>query len=356
MKKIFILFFSLIVFFNFQLDSSAQDTNAEIIAKVNETNILKQNFDRLLNTQKKKFHLDLNFNLLSLPIEDPKITTKRKKLLEKTKEEGISARAKDFDNVWKELTNRYGSIENLQNIAGQKNITIADIRKKIEENILLDKLFEKQTKEKLIEKFVDEELLLQEAEIRNITISEGEVIKRLAQIKQKQGGEETFNSFLSENNATIEDAINELKNQILVKSVKDQINDLNNFLTSKKLNSEIVVYRNRIFPKEENTIPDIVINQNNTVVPGFVRTNFKPTPTVKDIKKLERETNNLLAEELQKDGNVIEPETPKASDEKSEKKIFISNIKEDTVIEPISATTRPPAKTQKKRFKQKPKD
>ncbi len=355
MKKNILL---LILSFLITIKVSSAIEQDQIIIKVNEKNILKQNFNRILNTQKKKLHSDLNFDLLSLSIKDPQAFIKREELLRKAKQEGVIARAKDFDNTWKELITKYGGVENLETKAGQKNITIAEIRKKIEENILLDKLFEKQTKEKLIEKVIDEELLLQEAKARNIIVTEEEIIKKLGQIKQKQGGEEAFNRFLSENNATIEDAIKELKAQTLRQLVKNQINDLNSFLTFKKSHSDIVVYRNRIFPQEQNNLPEIAVNPGNADLPVVEKP--APTPpineiTVTDIKKLENETDNILAEEIQKEEYIvidkellIEPKPVQKVED--EKKIFVSEIKEEIILEPISVTMRPPTKT-KKSFK-----
>ncbi len=334
MKKIPALFFLLTTILSFNLYHSAQATHNNIIARINGQDVLEDNFNRLLNAQSKKFYTDLNFNLLRLPTSNPKATLKRESLIRKAKEEGITANANDFDNAWRDLTIRYGTIDNLEEKASRNNLKIADIREKVEENILLEKLLRKQIKEKLIEKIVNETLILQEAQIRNLNVPEEEITKKLDLIKEKQGGEEEFNQFLSRNNATLEDARNEIKNQILVQLIKNQINDLNTFLDTKKLNSDIVIYTNKIFPKESDTIVSLestkpveqeVLLRKNTY--PTVNTGWKPVPAVKGIEELEQETNNILAEEIQKD---------EESTDSKENKIFLSDIKESTIIEPIN--------------------
>lgn len=320
MRLITIIFIFLTALTLTCLSSIAEQS--EIIAKINGKDISKQKLDRLLSLQKKRFHSDLNFDLLLPPGKDSKVTERREELLKKARQESIAARAKDFDTLWDELIKKYGSVKNFENIAALKNITIPDLRKKIEENIVLDKLFENQTKEKLIEKLVNEELLLQEAEAQDIKISEEEVIKRLALIKQKKGGDEAFNRFLSENNATIEDATSEVRDQALIEVIKNQMKDLNAFLKAKKSFSEIVVYRSRIFPKEEDNLPKLIIDPTIAKRPVALP---PPSPTLENIKELEVETNNILAKEIRRE----------------ESEIFIPSLKEDLILKPINTTMKP---------------
>lgn len=137
-------------------------------------------------------------------------------------------------------------------------------------------------KKKLIEKLVNETLLLQEAKAKNISVSEEDITKRLNQIKEKQGGEQVFNKFLIENNATIDDVKNEIKNQILIQLVKSKMNDVNSFLAMKKLNSDIIVYTNKLFP---------------------VTVCVQPAPPV--LIKMEEGISKALAEEIQKDESTF---------------------------------------------------
>lgn len=137
-------------------------------------------------------------------------------------------------------------------------------------------------KKKLIENLVNETLLLQEAKIKNISVSEEDITKRLNQIKEKQGGEQAFNKFLMENNATIDDAKNEIKNQILIQLVKNQINALNDFLAIKKINSDIIIYTNKIL--------------STTAC-------LQPIPS--DPIKMEESISKALAEEIQKDESTF---------------------------------------------------
>ena len=277
MERFFILFFSMIVFLSFNLDSRAQNIQEEIIAIINGEGISRNSFNRLLNSQKKRFY--------------------------KAKEENIAASVNDFDKSWKDLIAKYESIENLEKKASETSLTIANIRQKIEENILLEKLFEKQTKEKLIEKIINETLLLQAARARNITVSEEEITTKLNLIKEKQGGEEAFKRFLSENNATIEDARIEIKNQILIQLVKDKIKNLNTYLTTRKTKSDIVIYTNKLFPKESDTLANI---EDLRLEEKDISDGSNNTPVI----KMGEETSNIIANEIQKDEEVQETLAP----------------------------------------------
>ena len=314
---------------SFNLNSLAQSTQNEIIARINGEDIFQNDFKRLFNAQKKKFYSDLNFDLFSLPTANPKATLKREELIRKAKGEGINASADDFNNAWEDLITKHGALENLEKKTSENLLTIGDIRKKIKENIVLENLFEKQTKEKLIEKIINETLILQEAKGRNINASEEEITNRLNLIKEKQGGEKEFNKFLSENSATVEDAKNEIKNQILIQFVKNQIDDLNTFLAEKKSKSNVIIYTSKIFSKEP------------------AETDLAPAQAVKDIQKMDEETNNILARE------ILEEEKQEARSRKQEEqalapaqkdeenKILLSDIKEDTIIQPINVTGKP---------------
>ena len=217
MKKNCILLFFLIVILSLSLNSSAQETRNEIIAKINSEDVLKSKFDRLLNSQKKK----------------------------------------------------------------------------------------------LIDQLINETLFLQEAKAKNINVSEEEITKRLTLIKEKQGGEEGFNKFLTENNATLEDAKNEIKNQILIQLVKKQINNLNAFLNMKKAQSNIIIYMDKIFAKEQAALSETTADSGNGVMAG-------------------------LAPVLMEDTNIRSKEYIVEEQPQEENKIFIPDIKEDTIIEPIN--------------------
>ena len=219
MKNIVTLFFLLLTVSSFNLNSLAQSAQNEIIAKINGEDISRKNFDRLLNSQKKK----------------------------------------------------------------------------------------------LVEQFINETLILQAAQAKNINITEGEITKKLNLIKEKQGGEEAFNRFLSENNATLEDARNEIKNQILIQSIRNQVDDIDDFIAIRKSKSDIIIYKDKIFPK----ISD-------------------------------EETNNILAKEIQKDEELVGAGLAPAqatgllpAETVQKNKIFISDIKEDTIIEPVHVSGKP---------------
>ncbi|OGI10231.1 MAG: hypothetical protein A3I68_07980 [Candidatus Melainabacteria bacterium RIFCSPLOWO2_02_FULL_35_15] len=153
-------------------------------------------------------------------------------------------------------------------------------------------------KKKLIEKLVNETLLLQEAKAKNISISEEDITKRLNQIKEKQGGEQAFNKFLTENNATVEDAKNEIKNQILIRLVKNQINDLSNFLTMKKLSSDIIIYTNKIFPTTAclQSIPSDPIKMEESISKALAEEIQKDESTFSDIQNRTDNPSKVLQE------------------------------------------------------------
>lgn len=153
-------------------------------------------------------------------------------------------------------------------------------------------------KKKLIEKLVNETLLLQEAKIKNISVSEEDITKRLNQIKEKQGGEQAFNKFLMENNATVEDAKNEIKNQILIQLVKNRINDLSNFLAMKKLNSDIIIYTNKLFPTTacSQPIPSDPIKMEESISKALAAEIQKDESTFSDIQNRTDNPSKVLQE------------------------------------------------------------
>ena len=198
-------------------------------------------------------------------------------------------------------------------------------------------------KKKLIEQLINETLILQHAKAKNLTIPEEEITKKLNLIKEKQGGEEAFNKFLEENNATMEDARNEIKNQMLIQLVKNQINDFNAFLSARKLKSDIVIYTSKIFPVVADFQPE-------AGPPVAEKPATTPSDTVSP--KMEQDISKALAEEIQKevdssDLNLRNKEYPAKEESQKQnsntqpKKIFISDIKESTIIEPINITPKP---------------
>ena len=178
---------------------------------------------------------------------------------------------------------------------GEFNRLLNAQKRKHNKDILENKEKEKKLKEKLIDQMINELLALQEAKKRNIQISEEEIISKLNLLLQKQGDESNFIQFLAENNATIEDTKNEIKNQILYERVKNEIPDFNSFIEQKKSEAGIVIYNSKIFPEENNTAKEQI-----TEIPA-IRTKEYPTFTkakLDEIKKLEEKTNVFLKEQI----------------------------------------------------------
>ena len=140
----------------------------------------------------------------------------------------------------------------------------------------LDKLSNKEIKDKLVSFIIDRILVSQEAKAKNIEVSEETIKKRLELIKGKKGGEEAFKKFLEENKATLEDAKDEIKTQMLYKLVEKELannNDgLKSFISKKRENSNIVVYRDKIFPDTQIVPPQAISHQpqvkQENLVPG----------------------------------------------------------------------------------------
>lgn len=292
MKKIYFIFLiSLFFLTNF---AYGEESTRDIFGKVNNQNLYLNDFNRLLNAQKKKFHNSLNFDLFSTS-NNTEATLKREEHLKKARSEGLSQTSDEFNNTWYELVEKSGGYEGLENKAKEKNLTILDVKNKLKENIALDKYFEKHIKNKIIEIMINEQIALEEAKKRNLQVNEAEIQKRLDFIKGKQGSEEGFKAFLEENNATIEDVKNEIKNQMLYDQLKNKLVKENTnfkaFLNKKKLESNIIVYNDKIQPQ----VQKIKVQATNPEI----RTNEYPTLTktkVEDIKKLEEKTNEIIQE------------------------------------------------------------
>ena len=193
------------------------------------------------------------------------------------------------------------------------------------------KEFEETTKNKVLDKMINELLVLQEATARDIKTPEEEITKKINLIKEKQGGEEAFKKFLNENTATIEDAQNEVKNQILFELVKNEIikenNDFISFINNKKSVATIIIYNDEINVQDENKDKQVAQAQpapeelNKPLSDTALRANPYPTITkskVEEIKKLEEKTNQIVQEQ-----------------EKLQQAIDVASITEPTIIRPL---------------------
>lgn len=297
MKKYHLLFsiiFLLLISSSFHMASTAIDG---IIGSVNGENLYKSDLERLFNSQKKKFYTDLNFNLFSPSTSNPAITLKREEQLRNANKEGLLISNEEFEDKWESLLKEQGGIENIERKAKENNLLIADIKLKLEENLLLEKHFELKTKETLTNSLIDEALVLQEAKSRNIQISNDEINQKIDLIKERQGGEEAFAEFLKENNATIDDAKNEIKKQLLYKAVKDSVasSGVTNFkiyLTNKKDNANIVIYKDKLFNNNEEK-NELAENQEEI---DSLRTKKYPAITKTKINELEELEKSLTAD------------------------------------------------------------
>ena len=214
-------------------------------------------------------------------------------------------------------------------------------KKKLEKNGPIDKVTEKTIKEKLLDLIIDEYIILEEAKERNIQIPDEVLATRLNQIKEKVGGEEGFNKFLSENNATIEDAKREIKNQLQYSIVKNQLEfkqskdpsfNYKDFLTEKKSKSNIVIYKEKMFPKEENK--DLIKEQQTEAQEAIaLRNNPYPTITkskVDEIKKLEKNTNEILRQNISIEPPAVQIKNDKSPVKKSKKLETIKQLSNKT--------------------------
>jgi hypothetical protein len=156
--------------------------------------------------------------------------------------------------------------------------------------------------EVILNQMIDRTLVMQEAKLKGLTVNEAEINKRLDFIKEKQGGEEAFINFLTQNNATIEDAKNEIKYQILFDHIKNSIEakdgkPFKSFLEAKKLNSDIVVFISKINPVKDTT----PANKNKPEQSESISLRTKEYPAitkskVKELEKLDEDTQNIIAE------------------------------------------------------------
>lgn len=347
MKKYFYLSLLILINFTFVYKTQAQSEsiNDEIIGIVNDEKLYLKNFNRLFNAQKKKYKNNLHYELFS---RNDKNSTIREEEVKKAKTAGVIVSADEFNNALDELINKYQGIENLDKKAKETNLTLSDIKKKVKENILLDKYFDKTIKDRLLAQMITEVLILQEAKARNIQTSEEEITKRLNSIKEKQGGEEKFKAFLAENNATIEDAKNEIKNQMLFEFVKELVKketpsgSFNEFLSSKKSNANIVIYHNKVYADETNLkagfVKEPLVQENNSakeqkiesiIQPSNLRTKEYPIEEQQRTSELvDRQTGE---EKTQKDKEV--PLLSPAQQEEFEKSI---KKRQDLVIEEVT--------------------
>ena len=313
MNKLLIILFLISLLFNEACSQSfafEENQNNDYIAVVNNEKISSKDFNRLLNAKKRKFKNEYNFDLFKPSKDD----MKRIEGLNKAKIEGITASGEDFKIAWNELTKKYGNFQNLESKGRKNNFSISDIRTKLEENIILEKAFEIKTKERLLEQLINETVVLQEAKKRNIIVNEEEIAKKFSEFKSRLGREEALYSFLKENNASLEDVISEMRNQLLYQILKSQINyekaaSFERFLASKKLSSSIVVFRDKIFPPQiEETFKIPVIAKKEIIINPPIETT-KPAelsqeithPNPADIKEFEKTTNKELANILQKE-------------------------------------------------------
>ena len=154
-----------------------------------------------------------------------------------------------------------------------------------------NKKYEKESaREIILDQMIDKILVMQEAKSRSLNVSEAEINRRLDLIKERQGGEEAFANFLTQNNATIEDAKNEIKNQILFDFLKNSIESkdgksFKSFISAKKINSDIVIFTSKINPQKDKA--------------ANLRTKEYPTITksrVKEVEQLDEETKSIIAE------------------------------------------------------------
>lgn len=158
-------------------------------------------------------------------------------------------------------------------IVNGENIYLSDFNRLLNaQKTKLTNLSDKEIKDKLVNFIIDRILILQEAKARNIEVPEENITKRLVLLKEKKGGEEAFKKFLEENKATIEDAKDEIKTQILYKLVEKELaksnDEFKSFLSKKKENSNIVVYRDKIFQNIQSPQLRAESSEKENLVPG----------------------------------------------------------------------------------------
>ncbi len=297
MRANLIFFFISILLYNivFLTENSYASTNENIIATVNNINISTTEFGRLYNAHKKQLHTSYDFDLFTLQNKNPQIAQKRKEQINQAKSEGLNITADELDESVNKLLTEYGTIENLEKKAKENNLTLQTIKTKLQENLLLDKYFEITIRDKITNHLINELLVIEEAKTRKLEVKEDDINKRLNFLKDKQGGESGFKTFLAENNATLEDAKNEIKNQLLYELTKEQIikenKDFNDFIKGKKDSANIIIYNKIDTNPEQQTTPKTPTSS--------LRTNKYPVPTkqrVQGLNSIERGTSQVLAE------------------------------------------------------------
>lgn len=212
-----------------------------------------------------------------------------------------------------------------------------------EYNRLLKAKGEKYSKEKILDLIIDRLLVLQEAKKRNTQVSEEETTKRLNQIKEKQSGEEGFTKFLTNNDATIDDVKNEIRNQLIYELTKTEIlkeTSFKSFLLKKKLDSDIIIYNDKINEQETGTIIE-----DSEVLEPKLRLQPYPsiTETIEEIKLTESTIEPKLIKHKLKfkfPFHKISKTSKKNSSFNSliSEKIYIEELKEDKINTPTTQT------------------
>lgn len=368
MKKLISLIFACLVLLIFQIHTSSTASTElkddQVIGIVNDKKLYKKEFDRLFNAQKNIFHKKYLFDLLINHNNFPEVEKARKELLTKAKLKGLTVHIDEVEKKWEEIIKSYEGIENFTTELNKKNLSVSFVKSKLKENMLLDKYFKEESKYKLTELMVDELIVLEEAKKRNITVPEDEVNSRFDKIVEKEGGIDRFNVFLAKNQATIEDAKNEIRNKLIYKQTKESLkgdilvtddeiqyyykthakryknipmelvkeqviedikderleDTFNTFVNNKKINSDIFVFNNNFFEEETTTQPDIepatptastpsvewdkskLLAYNQTSNPQTLRTTPYPTATKTNVEEI-----NKLAVELEQDVSVPQP-------------------------------------------------
>ena len=262
------------------------------IGSINEENIDLKEYERLFNAQKIKFEEGFLFDLSIDHKKYSDIELSRKELLTKAKISGLSVNDEEFNSAWEKVNHQ---------IIAENNLNIDDIKNKLRENLLLEKYFKKEARFKIIDHMIDEILVLQEAKQRNISISEEELTTKLNQVIEKQGGEISFNEFLKQNNATIEDAKNEIKKNTTIELVKKSFPSEDEFINhfrDKKINANIIVNIDSSTenitncPKEETVISNTLNEQLPEDKAAVIRIIEYPTVTKSKVEEI----NNLMQE------------------------------------------------------------
>ncbi|GEM_PF-4696395 len=330
MKKYFLIIFLFIL--SLLIPAFATDSNTEIIGTVNGEELLTSQFNRLLNAQMKKFYLGLNFDLFSPDYVNPEIINKRIEYLNKARAEGFSIKPNEVDKAVDDLISQNGNIENLISNAQKNNIPIANIKNKLAENLLLEKYYESKKRQELITQMVDEILVLQEAKSRNLIVPNEEVTKKLDLLISKQGGILPFLDFLKQNNATVQDAENEIRKKMVYDLVKQEVladnktNDTDpfkSFITDIQTKANIIVYINKVEGKEVPITAQA--NTANTEITDTASLRTKPYPTltrtkVNQIAELEQKTNKILEA-------VNSPDVERVTDESLSKELLAARGK-----------------------------